>query len=121
MRKSVDLTEYIKLKYLLTFFEVPFEEKVTEEAKDVKEYYDKVDPKGYKMDRFQLFYPNARERKSDVVINGYSYGHEDGLLEQMGLIKSEFDDHDVEGHLDAMTVFKRWAEDYGYFVKGLDT
>lgn len=39
-----------------------------------------------------------------------TYGYEEGLLEQMGLISPCGDS--VEGHLTAETVFERWKNHY---------
>jgi len=98
--ESINLTEYNKLKELLTMHGIPFEERVRPLFKGLNHY--------------QLIYPkDGPERKSDVVIGLGTYGAKDGLLEQMGLIPAEeYIDDDVQGWLDAETVFKRWKNDY---------
>lgn len=103
-----DLTEYNKLKELLVKYDIPFEERITPYFKHVNHY--------------QLIYPcDGPNRKSDVVIGLGTYGSRDGLLEQMGLLPDdETIDSDVQGWLDAETVFKRWAEDFGFFVRGMN-
>lgn len=102
----IDLTEYLKLKELLIKHNIPFEEVVRTVFKDTKHY--------------QLIYPcDGKGRKSDVVIGLGTYGWRSGLLEQAGLLPNTVIDG-VEGYLDAETVFKRWAEDFGFFVKGME-
>ena len=103
---KLDLTEYNKLKELLVRFGVPFEENVTEHIKDYKHY--------------QLVYPSNENRLSDAVIGFGTYGWTAGLLEQMGLLPDDYKSDIVEGWLDAETIFKRWAEDYGFFIKGIE-
>jgi len=61
----------------------------------------------------QVLYPNAENRICDVVCHDFSYGHEQGLLEIMGLVKEkEVDDDEVEGYLTADEVFDRIYKDY---------
>lgn len=60
----------------------------------------------------QLIYPNQEQRISDVICNNYSYGHEKGLLEIMGLVDIDKVGDSVEGHLTAADVFSRWQEHY---------
>lgn len=94
---NIDLTEYNKLKQMLTDAGIPFEEKVRDYFKDTKHY--------------QLIYPSEAHRLSDIVIGFGTYGAEKGLLEQMGLIPSK-SSCDVEGWLDAETIFRRWQNHY---------
>lgn len=103
--RQIDLTEYNKLKELLIRHQIPFEENVQTVFKELKHY--------------QLVYPDNETHKSDVVIGLGTYGWQSGLLEQMGLLPNSVADS-VEGWVDAETVFKRWAEDYGFFVKGME-
>ena len=104
---QIDLTEYNKLKGLLDKYRMPYEEVIRENFAGLPHY--------------QLIYPrDGEDRKSDVVIGFGTYGWKDGLLEQMGLLpENECLGEDVQGWLDARTVFARWAEDFGYFVKGM--
>lgn len=105
---GIDLTEMDKLRQLLLDNGIPFEERVVH-----NQWFH----------NYQICYPSAkdRERKSDVVIGVGTYGSEEGLLEQMGLLPNEDAlDDDVQGWLDAETVFRRWAEDFGFFVKGMN-
>ena len=60
----------------------------------------------------QLIYPNQEKRISDVICNNYSYGHENGPLEIMGLVDIDKVGDSVEGHLTASDVFSRWQEHY---------
>lgn len=60
----------------------------------------------------QLIYPNQEQRISDVISNNYSYGHEKGLLEIMGLVDIDKVGDSVEGHLTASDVFSRWQKHY---------
>lgn len=104
---SIDLTEFNKLKKLLIKHEIPFEERTIDGIK------------GY--EHHQIIYPcDGEQRKSDAVIGLGTYGYQHGLLEQMGLIPQDECLDDVQGWLDAETIFKRWAEDFGFFVKGMD-
>lgn len=58
-----------------------------------------------------VMYPNDWDNgcKCSVVCNEISYGHENGLLEIMGLTD---DDDDVQGWLTANDVFARIYTDY---------
>lgn len=61
----------------------------------------------------QVLYPSIKDRICDVVCHDFSYGHEKGLLEIMGLVKEkEIDDDEVEGYLTAEEVFDRIYTDY---------
>lgn len=102
---GIDLTEMDKLKQMLEKNNIPFEEN------EVCNSW---------FHNYQICYPSVKNRKSDVVIGIGTYGYEDGLLEQMGLLGDDCLEDDVQGWLDAETVFKRWAEDFGFFVKGMD-
>lgn len=57
---------------------------------------------------YQICYPCIEERISDAVCHGFSYGHEQGLLEIMGLVNEEEVGDSVEGWLTAEQVFERW-------------
>lgn len=60
-------------------------------------------------DGLQVNYPNKENCVCDAICHSYSYGHEQGLLEIMGLTE---DDDDVEGYLTAKEVFKRIKKHY---------
>ena len=93
--KKVDLTEFNKLKKLLDDNDIPFE----------VNYFNETGT-------HQIVYPAyGPERKSDVVISPFSYGGNSGLLEQMGLLPERMEE-EVQGWLDADTVFERWKKDY---------
>ena len=49
-----------------------------------------------------LCYPTKEDRESDVICHQFSYGHEEGLLEMMGLTE----DDDVQGYMTAEEVFE---------------
>ena len=55
-----------------------------------------------------LCYPTKENRESDVICHGFSYGHEEGLLEMMGLTE----DDDVQGYMTAEEVFEVWNKHY---------
>jgi hypothetical protein len=59
-------------------------------------------------DGWVICYPNDVERESDVICHKYSYGHEEGLLEMMGLTE----DDDVQGYMTAEEVFEVWNKHY---------
>lgn len=68
-------------------------------------------------DGVQVLYPNLFRSVGDVVCHNFSYGHERGLLEAMGVgACDELDD--VEGWLTAETVFDRWHAHYQAQKKG---
>lgn len=54
---------------------------------------------------YQVCYPNTIDTVCSIICHKYSYGHENGLLEIMGLV--EIEDDEVEGYLTAEEVFKR--------------
>lgn len=111
-----DLSEYEKLKRMLIEHDIPFEENIVYESIDGS--------RRPTYQRSQLIYPcDGTGRKSDAVIGFGTYGAEKGLLEQMGLIPGSVKgkkNSSIEGWLDAETIFKRWAEDFGFFVKGME-
>lgn len=91
MASKIDVRECLRLESMLLAAEIPYE------ARNI-------------YDGRQVIYPSIREWKSDVVCHGGSYGHEQGLLEQMYLVGD--DEDNVEGHLTAEVVFQRWKADY---------
>ena len=61
---------------------------------------------------WQISYPNNKDRISDVICHAFSYGHEEGLLEMMGLVDEDEVGDSVEGFLTAEEVFERWQNHY---------
>ena len=59
---------------------------------------------------YQVCYPNKQDCLCDAICHKYSYGHEQGLLEIMGLNEDPYDD--VEGWLTAQQVFERIRDHY---------
>lgn len=57
-------------------------------------------------DGLQVNYPNKKDCVCDAICHSFSYGHEEGLLEIMGLVDEDCGD-DVQGYLTAKEVFKR--------------
>lgn len=58
-----------------------------------------------------ILFDSRRKRVADAVCHSFSYGHEEGLLEIMGLgVEREVVGDDVEGWLTAEEVFKRWCD-----------
>ena len=55
----------------------------------------------------QVNYPSCDNQVCDAILNPYSYGHEEGLLEIMGLVKKRKTGDSVEGYLTAEEVFRR--------------
>ena len=56
----------------------------------------------------QIWYPSKEESVCDVICHEYSYGHDAGLLEIMGLLTEEESEVDsVAGWLTAEDVFER--------------
>ena len=55
----------------------------------------------------QVCYPSSNNRVCDAVCHSFSYGHERGLLEIMGLVNEEEVGDSVEGYLTAEDVFER--------------
>jgi hypothetical protein len=68
-------------------------------------------------DGVQIIYPSRKDYCGDAICHPYSYGHERGLLETMGVGACDEDD-DVEGYLTAETVFDRWHAHYQAQKKG---
>lgn len=62
------------------------------------------------LDTPHIMYPSSEQRICSVICHSYSYGHERGLLEIMGLVEREGDD--VEGCLTATEVFNRIKKHY---------
>lgn len=61
----------------------------------------------------QVCYPSVDNRICDAVCHAFSYGHERGELEIMGLLTEEEERCDgVLGWLTAREVFNRIADDY---------
>lgn len=58
----------------------------------------------------QVFYPSIKSHVCDAICHSGSYGYADGLLEIMGLTKT--DEDDVEGWLTAEEVFNRMKQHY---------
>lgn len=109
--KQFDLTEFNKLRGMLDKAKIPHIVDIKIETKEQRDIRTAITLLGdYPMNHYQIIYPDKQQRKSDVVISYCSYGHENGLLEQMGLLPSPKDD--VEGWLDAETVFQRWQADF---------
>lgn len=86
------MSEMSKLFLLLAEADIPFE---------TREIFDTM----------QICYPSFDDLTCDVICHKYSYGHEQGLLEIMGLADPEIDDT-VEGYLTANEVFARIKADY---------
>lgn len=84
-------TEMYKLINLLINAKIPFE---------VVELYDTP----------QVCYPSRSSCICDAICHSGSYGHEQGLLEIMGLNTGP--DDDVEGWLTAEEVFKKISRNY---------
>lgn len=55
----------------------------------------------------QVGYPCFKDLVCDVVCHDFSYGHDAGLLEIMGLVDVETLDDEVEGWLTSDEVFQR--------------
>lgn len=89
------MTEMSKLFLLLADADIPFE---THEI----------------FGTMQICYPTIKNRICDAICHEFSYGHEEGLLEIMGLVDPEICDDvdDVEGYLTAEEVFARIKADY---------
>ena len=106
-RKETDLTELNKLEQLLREAGIPFQR--TDSEKIPKEEVERLDYPHY-FDFHKITYPSETRPLSDVICYYGSYGWEDGLLEQMGLLPPCVDS--VQGHLTAEEVFSRWKEHY---------
>lgn len=88
---KIDFQQIFKLKKMLRCEDIPFEFR---EIKDFRSGY-------------QLFYPNEENKVCDVILHKISYGHEQGLLEIMGLVDEEKIGDEVEGYLTADECFNR--------------
>lgn len=92
---GIDFQQIFKLKEMLRSEDIPFE------FKEIKVFA------GY-----QLFYPNKENKVCDVILHNGSYGHEQGLLEIMGLVDEEKVGDEVEGYLTAGECFNRIKKHY---------
>ena len=81
--------EMYKLVNLLTQAKIPFEV-------------------GEILGTLQVFYPQKKNPICDAICHAGSYGHEEGLLEIMGLVEGD----SVEGYLTAEEVFERIKKNY---------
>ena len=93
------MTEIEKLEIMLNTMNVPFE---------ITEHWSNTE---------QIWYPSRENCICDIVCFGDgslggSYGHEEGLLEIMGLVNEEETEDSVEGWLTAEEVFNRMWDDY---------
>lgn len=61
-------------------------------------------------DGYQICYPSKEECVSDAICHSGSYGHQQELLEIMGLVDEEEVGNSVEGWLTAEQVFERWQK-----------
>lgn len=103
---NLDLTELERLACLLEKAGIPFER---EDCRTAPDEWAEEAGTPYYFEHHEIYYPSAAEHISDAVISFGSYGHEDGLLEQMGLVPGS---NDVDGWLKAQTVFDRWKEHF---------
>lgn len=97
LKNNFHPTEMYKLINMLVKFKIPFEE--------VQEIYDTP----------QIWYPSYKDHKCDVICHAGSWGHEEGLLEMMGLIEND----DVCGYLSANEVFCLIQKDYENIKRSL--
>lgn len=67
--------------------------------------------------RPQVWFPNQKHSICDAVCHWGSYGHQDGLIEIMGLTKNN---DAVEGYLSAWEVFARIVDYCTYHKDELD-
>lgn len=63
-------------------------------------------------DSLQVWYPSKKDVVCDAICHSFSYGHEQGLLEIMGLVDEEKVGDSVEGWLTAKEVFCRIFKHY---------
>jgi hypothetical protein len=103
---TLDLTELDRLEALLQKAGIPYER--TDELSEGRRIGDAPLGNILPYEHHQIWYPSAAERLSDAIISTGSYGHEEGLLEQMDLLGDGSLDR-VEGWMTADTVFSRWA------------
>lgn len=66
---------------------------------------------------YQIIYPNCSNPVCDVILHKGSYGHEQGLLEIMGLVDEEKVGDEVEGFLTAKECFNRIEKHYNNITK----
>ena len=66
----------------------------------------------------QVCYPSIKTMICDAICHDYSYGHEEGLLEIMGLVDEDTVGDTVEGWLTAKEVYGRISEHYHHLPKG---
>lgn len=93
---SIDFSQIYRLKSMLEEAKIPFE------------FVMRPESGGY-----QIIYPNEKTRDCSVILHAYSYGHECGLLEIMGLLTEEESQYDdVVGFLSAEDVFARIVNDW---------
>ena len=93
---TINYSEIFKLSSLLLDKKIPFEMLKVNFAN------------GY-----QILYPNRLNRVCSVILHSGSYGHEEGLLEIMGLLTDEESEWDsVVGYLSAVEVFERINKHY---------
>ena len=102
-RKEFDLKEFEKLVGLMSDAKIPFEtRKETLSGCENMLSFDR-----FPFEEYQICYPSIDVHWSDAIISFGSYGREQGLLEQMGLLPDTEEDY-VQGYLDAETIFRRW-------------
>lgn len=106
MPKAIDLTEINKLENMLKEAGIPYE----------REDFDMVPREEaeklglpYYFEHHEIYYPSMAKHLSDAIVGYGSYGMENGLLEQMGLLP---DGGGGEGYLTADQVFARWKEHF---------
>lgn len=100
MEMELNLEEFNKLEYILKLNRMP---------------YERTDIMHPNLVQHTIYFPNKKRWLSYATIcNPYSIGIEDGLLEQKGLLPKKLygKEKDVEGYLDAKTIFKRWSAKY---------
>lgn len=88
---EIDYTEMIKLKLLLQEAKIPYRIDYVLGMPSVR------------------YYGLGKELICDAICHSGSYGHEEGLLEIMGLTRN---DDSVEGWLTSEEVFDRISEDW---------
>ena len=96
--KEINFNEIFKLDHMLTEAHIPHE---------------LIERPG--LGGYQVCYPVEQPelRICDAILNVISYGHEDGLLEIMGLLTDEeYANDTVKGGLTAEDVFSRIKKDY---------
>lgn len=110
--KETDLTQMNRLEQMLKEAGIPYER---EDRESIPR--EEVIRRGYDhfYDRHEIFYPDKARHISDVVCFHGTYGWEDGLLEQMGLLPDCEDT--VQGYLTAEEVFERWKKHYEEVLK----